>query len=469
MGILNDGRTLIKEIRRYNNLKVQNKFNEVFYWGTKYTVNDDTDLKKYVDLAYNINPDVYTIISQKSNKLISIPYGIKSIRDEKSRVKLNKLYKSTSYNLNRVQKLKALQLELKALEDEDYEMPLEKPNPNMSWDEFWKLSEIFLDLTGNVYWYISSPEDGMNKGVPKELYVLPSHLIEIVLKDDANFKSSENPIDYYLLTEYNKYTQFKKENVVHIAIENPNFGFSGEHLYGQSPLRSAWKNIEATNKGLDLNVNTLKNGGVFGFVHAKGTPLTADQGKEIKERLKEMNTSREDLSRITGISAELGFTRLSLSADELKPFEYLKYNQKQLCNVLGWSDALLNNDEGGKYDKQKEERKRVVTDAIIPNIKIFERAFNDEVLPRFRNFKDKYLCWDIKEIPELQEDLKELSEWTSMLVNAGELSRNESRMIKGFEPITDPLMDVYTVKDDVMSLEDAIMPKEGLDDSRINN
>jgi hypothetical protein len=28
-------------------------------------------------------------------------------------------------------------------------------------------------------------------------------------------------------------------------------------------------------------------------------------------------------------------------------------------------------------------------------------------------------------------------------------------------------MDMFTVKDDIMSLEDAIMPKEGLDDSRL--
>jgi HK97 family phage portal protein len=449
-----------------NRKQTLNKFNQAFFWGTKYTTNDDTDLKKYVDLAYNINPDVYTIVSQKSNKLISIPYSLKKIEDKQSKRKLDNIYKSTKYNLNTVQRIKALKLELKAMSSDEFEMPLDKPNANMSWDMFWKLSEIFLDLTGNVYWYMISPEDGMNKGVPQEIYVLPSHLIEIVLKDNVNLLSSENPIDYYILTEFNSYVKFKKENVVHIAIENPNFGFNGEHLYGQSPLRAGWKNIEATNKGLDLNLNTLKNGGVFGFIHGKSVPLTQDQATELKGRLKEMNNSSEDLSRIAGISAELGFTRLSLSADELKPFEYLKYNQKQLCNVLGWSDALLNNDEGGKYDKQKEERKRVVTDAIIPNIKLFERAFNEDVLPRFR-IKDKCLEWNIKEIPELQEDLKELSEWIGANKDRGLMTANEGRLAMGMETVDNPLMDMFTVKDDIMSLEDAVIPKEGLDDSRM--
>jgi HK97 family phage portal protein len=442
--------------------QITNKFNESFFWGTKYTTNDDNDLKKYVDLAYNINPDVYSVVSQISNKLISVPYGIKEIEDKNAKNKLNKLLTSTKYSLNHVQRIKALKLELKAMSDDEFDMPLEKPNTQQSWDEFFKLSEIFLKLTGNVYWYITSPEDGMNKGVPSELYVLPSHLIEIVLKDEFNLLSKENPIDHYLLTEFNKYTEFKQESVVHISVDNPNFGFNGEHLYGQSPLRAAWKNIEASNKGLDLNVNTLKNGGVFGFIHSKGTALTQPQAKELKERLKEMNKNTEDLSRIAGISSELGFTRLSLSADELKPFEYLKYNQKQICNVLGWSDALLNNESSGKHDRQKEERKRVVTDTIIPDIKIFESAFNQQVLPRFRKYDKKCLQWDLKEVPELQADLVELTKWITPLVDKGIINRNTSLMLLGMAISDDPNMEIHTVNEDVMSLEDAILPSDDL-------
>ena len=62
------------------------------------------------------------------------------------------------------------------------------------------------------------------------------------------------------------YFKFEKENVVHISTNNPNFGFNGEHLYGQSALRAGWKNIETSNKWLDLNLTNAKNGGVFGII-----------------------------------------------------------------------------------------------------------------------------------------------------------------------------------------------------------
>lgn len=446
------------------NKEVRNKFNESFFWGSNTTtINDDNDLKKYVDLAYNINPDVYSVISQMTNKAISIPYGVKEVKDEISHNKLNKLLGATKHTLNATQSIKALKLEYKALNQEEIKMPLDKPNNYQTWDEFFKLSYTFLKLTGNVYWYKVASEDGLNKGVPREVYVLPSHLMEIVLKEDAKMLIEESPIDYYILKEFNRFTKFKKESVVHIAVNNPNFGFNGEHLYGQSPLRSAWKNIEASNKGLDLNVSTLKNGGVFGFVHSKGSPFSEPQAKGLRDRIREMSNDEKDLGRIAGVSTELGFTKLSLTTDELKPFEYLKFNQKTICNVLGWSDALLNNDNGGKYDKQTEERKRVITDTIIPDTKILSNAFTQEILSLFKGYEKTVFGWEYKEIPEMQDDLDSLINWIKNAVDTGLISRNEGRYAMRLEPSEDANMDLFTVKDDIMSLEDAILPQDELE------
>jgi HK97 family phage portal protein len=443
--------------------QVENKFNESFFWGSNgYTENDDNDLKRYIDLAYNINPDVFSVINQIANKLVSIPYYIKEVKDTASNVKLKSFMKSTNYDPSFTQRIKANKLEMKALSEDEYSMPFDKPNPSQDWLEFFKLSETFLKTTGNVYWYKLMPDEGMNAGEPIQLYCLPSHLMEIVLKDNANMLSVDTPISHYILTDYKTFTKFKESEVVHISVDNPNFGMSGEHLYGQSPLRAAWKNIEASNKGLDLNINTLKNGGVFGFIHSKGTALTSDQGKELKERLKEMNKSPEDLSRIAGISSEIGFTKLSLTADELKPFDYLKYNQKQICNVLGWSDTLLNNDDGGKYDKQVTELKRVLINTVVPDAKLLENAFNYQVLALIKAYKGKCLVFDYKELPEMQDDLETMTKWVTSVVDNGIMNRTEARYAMRLPEVTDSNLDIFTVKDDIMSLEDAILPTDDL-------
>ena len=261
--------------------------------------------------------------------------------------------------------------------------------------------------------------------MPRQVYVLPSHLVKIVLKKDDDLLSDENVIDKYMLTDGASFVEFPEEDVIQINTANPSFDFDGSHLYGLSPLRAAFRNITASDAALDNNVKTMRNSGVFGFITAKdaNTPFTAEQAASVKERLVEMDLSSSRLSKIAGASVPIDFTRLSLNTDELKPFEYLKHNQKAIANVLGWSDALLNNDDGGRYDKQKEERKRVITDNIQPDLIKLAEALNKEFLPLFKGYENHILEWDITELPEMQEDYKEMLEW----MNSAPITPNEIR------------------------------------------
>jgi HK97 family phage portal protein len=443
--------------------KIQNKFNKAQFWGSIGEANnDDLNIEKYVSEGYNVNADVYSIVEQISSKLISIPFYIKEIKDYGANTKMNRLLKAANYTPNLTQKLKATELEIKALSDGEFEMPFVKPNPNQEWNEFFKLTETFLKLSGSFFWYKLAPKEGAQAGEPIQLYCLPAHKMEIFLKSDADLLSVENPIDYYELADGNVNVQFRPEEIIHVGVSNPNFGLSGEHLYGHSPLRAVWKSILASNKGQELNISMLKNAGVFGFIHSKGSNFNVEQGKAIKDRLLEASTSKADFSNIMGASTDMGFTRISLTPEELQSFEFLKYNQKQICNALGWSDTLLNNDDGGKFDKQAIELKRVLTNTVIPDAKIIEHAFNTQVLNEIKSYKGKCLIFDYKELSEMQEDLDVMSKWCSLLVDKGVMNRLTAQKMMRLPESEDPLMETYTVKDDVMSLEDAIMPTDEL-------
>ena len=434
-----------------------NKYNEAFFsWlgggGTDY----DTNAPTYLNEGYNVNPIVFSIIKQQATKTSSIPYYIKEVEDKKAKSQLNVLLKATKYNLTPQQQIKKLSLENKAFSDELMDMPLEVPNPLQSWSEFHDLYKTFFALTGNVYIYMLKPSEGMNAGKPIAIYLLPSHLTEIVVKPNTNMLGIESPIHSYILTSGNQCVTFEAENVIHIKSSNPNYNDDGRHLYGMSRLQAGLKNLASSNKGLDLNIKTLQSGGAFGFIHGTKIPLDVNQAKEIKERLTEMNTSSEDLAKISGMSVEVAFTRISLTTAELQPFEYLKFDQKQICNVLGWSDNLLNNDDGGKYDKQLQEAKRVVTDNIQPDLLLLQDALNKYFLPLFKGYENSELIYDISELPEMQQDTKTMVEWAVLLLDRGVVNRNEVRDIVTFAKIDDDNMDVYTVVDDLMTLEEAI-------------
>lgn len=230
-----------------------------------------------------------------------------------------------------------------------------------------------------------------------------------------------------------------------------------------SPLRSALRNINSQNSAIDLNVKTLQNGGAFGFIHGKSTPLTDIQAQSLKERLLEMDASPHRLSRIAGASSDIAFTRISLTTDELKPFDYLKYDSKAICNVLNWPDELLNNDGKstlGNTDTT-QARKQAITDNILPDLVLLESSLNKEFLPRFKGYEKAVIKWEVDELPEMQDDMEAMMNWLSK----APLTPNEIRTALKYDVLTDDGMDIVWVDSNKQRITDVSM--EAFDNANV--
>ncbi len=433
----------------------RNLFNEAFFkmLGGGYT-QYDTNADTYIEKGYNYNPLVYTPISQMSNKTASIPYYIKKIEDKKSLAKYNNLRKATSMNMTFEQKIRFNSLEKKAFEKDVMTFPLEAPNPNQSWTEFFSLYKTFIKCTGNFYQYDLSPSEGKNAGQPIASYILPSHKMQIVLKSKPDMLGIESPIDYYMLIEGNQFIKFPVEDIIHVKYANPNYDQSGSHLYGLAPLKAGLRNIQSSNTGIDLNIKTQLNGGAFGFITAKDVALQPHQAEDLKKRLKEMDASRENLSKIAGYSVPLEFTRMSLSSDELKPFDYLDFDEKQIAGVLDW--PLDSGDRGDYGGTLKEIKKWRITDNIVPDLNLLTDAWNKHYIPKFKGYEGSCIEFDVMELPEMQDDLNELSTYLYNGLDRAVFNRDEVRAGLRYNKLETPEMERYTVAQDVMTLEEAI-------------
>lgn len=439
--------------------QIVNKFNEAFFkmYGVNYTAYDPKQ-PTYVDQGYNYNPIVRAVVDRQAIKTSSIPFCVKKIEDKQAKKSLESYLKSTEYNPNYRQKVKAAVLESKAYSDDVYDMPLERPNPNQTWNEFVYMYKVFMKLTGNFYiykQYRTTPQ-----GVQGELiglYILPSQYVEIVTKGNQHVGPNENVIDYYKLTYGGQWVKFNQNEITHIKYGNPNHDTNGEQLYGLSPIKSILKNIQSTNTGLDLNIKTLKSGGAFGFFYGKNSSLRPEQAKSFKDQLKEMQSSPEELAKIAGSSAEMGFQRISLTSDELKPFDYFQFDEKQICNVLRYSDKLLNNDGGSNYGEHlKEIKKSMITDDIAPDLKLLEQAFNTDILSKIKGYEGTCIVFEYNELPEMQVDVVEMSKWLNGTLDRGVIDRDEYRAAIGYAMKGTPEMQALTVQMDVIPLKDAL-------------
>ena len=432
-------------------LKTYNKFAQAFYGLTGiplqlYQVGSET----YIDKGYLYNPVVFSVIKAISEKSKSIPYTIKKVKDANA---LKMMYNIKDITKPQLQIKRGL-LQTKAFEEKLFEMPMERPNPLQSWADVIALYQTFIFATGNFYMYILK---GDFDSIPLQVYVLPAHMMQIVLKEGSNVMGMENPIDHYLLTEGQKYIEFKAEEVIHLKEPNPDYGMNGEHLYGLSRLRAALRNIQSSNEAIDNNNRTLLNSGAFGFITGKGTPLSPEQADAMKSRLQEMRADKSALGQIAGASAELNFTRISATTDELKPFDYLMFDEKQICNVLGWDNKLLNNDQGAKYDNIENAERRVLVNTIMPSLKSWDDMMTQVFLPMFKGYDGTVYEHDISELPEMQIDMGTMVGWLTIARSDGAINLNEYRSALRYPTSDDPNMDIHTVKDDIIPLSEALM------------
>ena len=431
---------------------VRNAVNEAFLLGGTYT-KYDANAPTYVREGYLYNPIVYSITKQRSDKAVSIPYYIKDIKDENRKKELVNLRKTIKGGYTAKQFIREQILKNQALEENFKDWPMEKPNANQSWEEIIALYETFIATTGNFYLYMLR---GDVTGVPAAVYVLPSHLMKIVIKPNAFMLGVESPIDSYMLIEGNQYIEFKAEDVIHVKLPNPDYDIDGRHLYGLAPMAAGLRNLESSNLGIDGNIRAMLNSGAFGFLHGKGTVLNPEQRDQVIREMQRMHSGTTPLSKIGGSTAELGFTQIGLTPEELELLSLLNFDQKQIANVLGWDDILLNNDAGAKYDNYELALKGVVTRTTMPSLSLLQAALNNQFFPLFKGYDRSVFEFDYSELPELQPNMKELVEWLKVGVDIGAYNRDDFRGMTNFPKLETPEMEAYTVQNDVIPLSEAI-------------
>jgi hypothetical protein len=430
----------------------QNKLYEAVFrllGGQTNTYNQDISV--LLIKGYGENPDVNAMVNQMALKSTVVPFYIKKIKDEK---KLQ-LVKSYPIELTPQQKKQLDKIKAETYSDEYLPMPLDRPNTLQTWNDLVFLYKLYLKVCGNVYFYKMSPSEGINKGVPLQLHILPSHWVKIVLKPKASMVGTENPIDYYVMEQGNQFIKFEADSIIHIKRSNPFFDYNGTQLYGYSELMAAIRNINSSNSFIDANVKTSQNSGVYGFIHAGDgqSPLTPEQAHSLKDRLVDMDNSDGKLSNIAGASAKLGFTRISLTTDELKPFEFLSNDRRTLANCLNWKVELLNEERDGTgfaVDGLIEARKQVMIDNIKPDLDLLASYLNPEFIRKFKGYENAELEFDITEMPEMQTDMETMSKW----VNSVPLTLNERREVFNYERIDDEMMDEVYIPNNLVNLND---------------
>ncbi len=429
----------VKELFRPSAGEIEFHDKTISWLGTDQTFFKDANDENYIKEGYQKNEAIYSIINLIIRNAQMIPFKVYEIKDES----LAKDYTAmTSGITNKGAMMKAAVLKSRSFTEvtqSDILGLLQNPNPSESWSSFLSNYIAFGKLTGNRYIY--GVRDGGKK--VREMFILPSQHMEIV--SGGAFEPIKG---YSVQVQKDTAVDFKREEILHVKDFNPNFNFSGSHLYGQSPLQAGFRMLENNNQAVETAKKQLQNQSARGLLVAKEMDgISKGQAKQLDLALMRKMKAANGSVAITNQPME--WINFGLSAADMELISQYDVTLKGLCNLYGVPVVLMNNTESSSYNNIKEAKSFLFQNAINPEMVRLRDELNRWLVPQYG--KNLYLDFDFTVIPELQEDITEM---VNQLDKAWYTTGNERRRVLYYpEDTENPQMDEYFVPVNLMPMK----------------
>lgn len=276
----------------------------------------------------------------------------------------------------------------------------QEPNPYQDISTFRRNLVTDFILDGNIFIYF----DGAH------LYHLPAQHVTI-------HADEETYISHFTFKERVK---FSPNEIIHIK-ENSFYSI----YRGVSRLKPALRTMILMMRMREFQDNFFKNGAVPGLVLKSPNTLS----EKIKERMIQSWSMRYNPAGggRRPLILDGGLEVDSISNVNFKELDFqtsIAENEKIILKALGVPPILL---DSGNNANLRPNMRLYYLETILPIVRKMNEAFE-----RFFGFD---LDEDISDIPALQPELRDQSQYYSSLVNTGIISPNEARTALGFDTL----------------------------------
>ena len=425
---------------RFKNLIVKNtqqtakEYNQAIYnfLGQSVVWNPEND-DNYINEGYRKNATVYSIINLIAKSASTVPLCVyQKVND--NQLKRYKAMTSGMMDSTIIHKANMIKKHaLVELEDTDLHKLLDRPNPAQSYASWITELVAFGKLTGNRYIYGISPDTGDNAGKFKELYVMPSQIMEVVSGGILE------PVVGYRVEYTSGQKDIPADLICHIKDFQPFYDGSGSHLYGQSPLKAGFRAMTTNNEAAQTGVRYLQNQMARGVLMSEEGDLNEVQAQQLKDKFRSSYQSSNNAGDVIITPKKLSWVNFGLAASDLSLIEQYNASIKDLCNIYNVPVQLLNNTESSTYNNQKSAKAALYQHCVMPELLKIRDELNRWLAPKYG--ENIYLDFDFSVIPELQEDMEKV---VTQMTAAWWLTPNEKRAAMSYaEEENDALNDFY--------------------------
>lgn len=308
--------------------------------------------------------------------------------------------------------------ELKKISNHPFLDVINSVNPFSNRYELFMITQIFLELTGNAYWWI--PRN--NLGVPYMIWNIPAHWMKVV-------PSQEKFIEGYICKVPNigRFIPFDEDEIVHFKFPSPM-----NLYYGYGPTIAAQYGVALNEEIKKWGINFFLNNAQPSGVLTTETSLSVDQYERLRTRWNEKHKGVKNAGKIALLEGGMKYEQTGSNMRDAR-FELVTREMRDEvlaifgvpASKLGLSeDVNRANAEANDFTYQKE--------TILPRLSLIEEKLNEKMIPIY----DKGLtCRFENPIPQDNEfRLKE----KQINISSGITTIDEERAKEGLDPFNLP-------------------------------
>lgn len=298
---------------------------------------------------------------------------------------------------------------------------INRPNPLQSKIEFLESVVGYYRIAGNSYL-----ERVMVSGAPKEMYALrPDRMT--VLKAETGLPRGYMYKAGMTAVTWDSDIATGESDIRHLKTFNPL-----DDWYGLSPIEPGAYGVDQHTEAMKFIQGLLQNGAAPSGVLEMSVDeeLTPDQYNRLKVEIDQKYSGGANAGRPLLLEGGMKWTQMGFSPEAMGTIKSKDSAARDISLALSVPPLLLNIQGDATYSNYKEARLAFYEETVIPLGQAIIDEFNVWMKKDLGELK---FHLDLQSIPAIID--KRVDLW-GMVDKSGELTINEKREMKGFEPVT---------------------------------
>lgn len=307
-----------------------------------------------------------------------------------------------------------------------------------------------LYLMGEVFAYKQKIDFGVNAGVQKIEYLLPSNMVVII----SDYFPTEI-VGYRYYDSFNGYTKdFALDEIFFIKMFNPTRDIQ-KRFRGLSPTTALRNRLVRVQSELDVSVAQMQNGGLPGVMVEKTIGIEPGAMAQRQDKFASFLLNSNNKGAPYMMNGDISYIAIGSTLADLSLAELAAIDFDKCCNAYSVSSILFNSKAASTESNVKEMRKDMLTNAILPQVKRFNDGLNQQVVIDIPT--NALIEYDVSAYSELKDDIEKIGRaWSAAPV----MKPNDVLVSMGEEASDDPLMDKYYLKSGYTPIEDMALPPD---------